>query len=74
MISLYIKLVKEKSKFMESMWSIGKELTIYLTVSGINISNSKLIEIELIVVWLLVRKQAILEEFKPEIEFYNIKM
>ena len=62
MISLYIKLVKEKSKFMESMWSIGKELTIYLTVSGINISNSKLIEIELIVVWLLVRKQAILED------------
>ena len=62
MISLYIKLVKEKSKFMESMWSIGKELTMYLTVSGINISNSKLIEIELIVVWLLVRKQAILED------------
>ena len=62
MISLYIKLVKEKSKFMESMWSIGKELTIYLTVSGINISNSKLIEIELIVVWLLVRKQAVLED------------
>ena len=62
MISLYIKLVKEKSKFMESMWSIGKELTIYLTVSRINISNSKLIEIELIVVWLLVRKQAILED------------
>ena len=74
MISLYIKLVKEKSNFMESMWSIGKELTINLIVSGINISNSKLIEIELIVVWLLVRKQAILEEFKPEIEFYNIKM
>lgn len=62
MISLYIKLVKEKSKFMESMWSIGKELTIYLIVSGINISNSKLIETELIVVWLLVRKQAVLED------------